>query len=101
MMTRRTITVLDPTVRSVPPVAPPVERLESLRGKILGLRVDRAWRSFAHFADRIAGLARHRLGVADVIRFDPGVRIGTTEEERRKVAGFVRDVDAAIVGLGT
>jgi len=27
--------------------------------------------------------------------------IPTGEEERRKVAGFVRDVDAAIVGLGT
>ena len=37
----------------------------------------------------------------DVVVFDPDIRIGTTEEERRKVAGFVRDVDAAIVGLGT
>ena len=37
----------------------------------------------------------------DVIVFDPDARVGTTDEERRKVAGFVRDVDLAIVGLGT
>jgi hypothetical protein len=40
-------------------------------------------------------------GVSRIVRFDPGVRVGTSEEERRKVAGFVRDIDAAIVGLGT
>jgi hypothetical protein len=33
--------------------------------------------------------------------FDPGIRVGTTDEERQKIAGFVRAVDAAIVGLGT
>ena len=37
----------------------------------------------------------------DVVIFDPDIRIGTTDEERRKVAGFVRDIDMAIVGLGT
>jgi len=39
--------------------------------------------------------------VRDVVVFDPDTRIGTTDEERRKVAGFVRAVDAAIVALGT
>jgi len=95
------IRVLDPTVRPAAEGALVVARLETLRGKILGIRVDRAWRSFGHFANRIAVQARDRLGVAKIVTFDPGIRIGTTEEERRKVAGFVRDVDAAIVGLGT
>jgi hypothetical protein len=49
----------------------------------------------------VAALARERLGVRDVVFFDPDIRIGTTEEERRKVQGFARDVDMAIVGLGT
>ena len=101
MTTTATITVLDPTVRPPSEGSPEVERLVTLRGKVLGIRIDRAWRSFTHFANRMAVLARDRLGVADVVTFDPGIRIGTTEEERRKVAGFVRDVDAAIVGLGT
>jgi hypothetical protein len=73
----------------------------SLRGKVLGIRADHTWISFTRFAQRAEALARRRLDVRDVVFFDPGIRIGTTEEERRKVAGFVRDVDAAIVGLGT
>ena len=95
------IRVLDPTARPPQPGEPAVARLPTLRGKVLGVRVDHAGRSFTHFANRVAVLARQRLGVADVVTFDPGIRIGTTEEERRKMAGFVRAVDAAIVGLGT
>ena len=36
-------------------------RLPSLRGKVLGLRVDDTWQSFTRFADRFAELARERL----------------------------------------
>jgi len=79
----------------------PTRRLPSLAGRVLGIRRDRVWQSFTHFSDVVATLARDRWQVRDVLFFDPGVRIGTTEEERRKVAGFVRAVDAAIVGLGT
>jgi hypothetical protein len=95
------IEVLDPT--SPPPHggARPTRRLASLAGKVLGFRRDRVWRSFTHFTDAMAEIARDQWKVRDVVFFDPGVRIGTTEEERRKVAGFVRAVDAAIVGLGT
>jgi hypothetical protein len=100
-MTLRTIVVLDPTVpgpQHLSPLAPP---LADLRGKMLGIRVDRAWQSFGKFADVVRREAVRRWGVRDVLIRDLGVRIGTTDEERRKVAGFVRDVDAAIVGLGT
>jgi hypothetical protein len=67
----------------------------------LGIRKDRTWRSFTIFSEVIREEAPRRWGVRDVAIFDPGVRIGTTDEERQKVAGFVRAVDAAIVGLGT
>ena len=65
------------------------------------MRVDDTWQSFTRFANRFAQLAREQLAVREIVLFDPDIRIGTTDEERRKVAGFVRDIDAAIVGLGT
>ena len=95
------IDVLDPTAPAPRGAALPTQRVASLAGKVLGIRRDRVWRSFTHFTEAIANVARTRWKVRDVIFFDPGVRIGTTEEERQKVAGFVRAVDAAIVGLGT
>jgi hypothetical protein len=100
-MSAGTVDVLDPTAPAVHGGAQPTARLSTLNGKVLGIRRDRVWRSFTHFSDAITEVARARWNVCDVIFFDPGVRIGTTEEERQKVAGFVRAVDAAIVGLGT
>jgi hypothetical protein len=100
-MGSRMIAVLDPTAPAPQAAARPTRRLFSLAGKVLGIRRDRVWQSFTHFSDHIAALARTRWHVRDVVFFDPGVRIGTTDEERQKVAGFVRAVDAAIVGLGT
>jgi hypothetical protein len=96
-----TLEILDPTASGPSERLALPARLAALRGKVLGLRVDDTWQSFTVFANRFAQLARERLQVRDVVFFDPDVRIGTTEEERRKVAGFVREVDAAIVGLGT
>lgn len=93
--------ILDPTVPAPDAAEQPTPRLPSLAGKVLGIRRDRVWRSFTRFTERIAEVARDQWKVRDVVFFDPGVRIGTTDEERRKVAGFVRAVDAAIVGLGT
>jgi hypothetical protein len=100
-MTSGTIEILDPTASG------PLERLTlpvllpTLAGKVLGLRVDDTWQSYTRVADCFARLAREHLRVRDIVVFDPDIRIGTSEEERRKVAGFVRDIDAAIVGLGT
>ena len=100
-MTVETLTILDPTACGPRELLPLPARLPGLAGKVLGLRIDDTWQSFTTFANRFARLARERVGVRDVVLFDPDVRIGTTDEERRKVAGFVRDIDAAIVGLGT
>jgi len=97
----RTIRILDPTAsgpRVFKPLAAPPS---SLAGLVLGLRVDDTWQSFTHFADYVKEEAVRRWCVRDVVVLDPGIRYGTTEEERRKVEGFVRDIDMAIVGLGT
>lgn len=100
-MASSAIVVLDPVALGPADRLVLPARLTSARGRVLGLRTDRAWPSFLRVARCFAALARERLGVRDVVFFDPDVRIGTTEEERRKVQGFARGVDLAIVGLGT
>jgi hypothetical protein len=100
-MSAATVRVLDPSVLGPADRIALPARLPAAEGRVLGLRIDRAWPSFLRVAQRFAALARERLGVRDVVFFDPDVRIGTTEEERRKVQGFARAVDMAIVGLGT
>jgi hypothetical protein len=80
------------------PLAPCVP---TLAGKVLGIRIDRAWRSWWQAAAEIALLARRELGVRDVVVFDPESRIGRPEDESAKVLAFARTVDAAVVGLGT
>ena len=96
-----TIQILSPVALGPSETKPLAPRLASLRGKVLGIRVDRAWQSFHRFADEIARLARAELDVREVVVFDPEARIGTPEVESGKVAEFARRVDAAVVGLGT
>ena len=100
-MAKPSIEVLSPVALGPSETKPLAAGLPSLRGKILGIRIDRAWQSFHRFADEVARLARTELGVADVVIFDPETRIGTPEAESGKVLAFARTVDAAVVGLGT
>ena len=95
------IQILSPVALGPSEVKPLARRVPSLRGKVLGIRVDRAWQSFLHFADELRGLARERLGVRDVIVFDHDTRFGTPEAESAKVVDFAHRVEAAVVGLGT
>jgi hypothetical protein len=96
-----TIVVLDPTAPGTAQLASLAAPLPALAGRVLGIRTDDTWRSFTEFAAVLRDEAPRRWGVREVLCFDPGVRVGTTDEERQKVAGFVRAVDASIVGLGT
>jgi hypothetical protein len=96
-----TIRVLDPTAAGPSQQMPPAAGVASLEGRVLGLRVDDTWQSFTHFAEVVREEALRRWRVREVIVFDPGTRHGTTEEEQRRVEGFVRDIDMAVVGLGT
>jgi hypothetical protein len=97
----RTIGVLSPTAFGALEARGPVPGLLTLDGRRLGIRVDRAWRSFQWFAEEVADRARARFRVADVVFFDPDIRIGSPDTEREKLQRFAADVDAAIVGLGT
>ena len=72
-----------------------------LAGKRLGIRHDKAWRSFEVFSDELERLAYERLGVAEVVRFDPETRIGSPEAETARAREFASRIDAAVVGLGT
>src|SRR5262245_48950487 len=96
-----TMRILSPVSLGPAEARPLTAPLATLRGKVLGIRVDRAWQSFLVFADELGRLARERLGVREVVVFDPDTRIGTPEAESGKVAAFARRVDAAVVGLGT
>lgn len=95
------IRVLDPTASGPEKLEPPAPGVGELAGRVLGLRIDSTWRSFTRFAEAVREEALARWQVRDVVVFDPGRRHGPTEEERRKVEGFVRDIDMAVVGLGT
>ena len=97
----QTIDILSPVALGPAQATPLAPRLATLRDRVLGIRVDRAWQSFLRFADELRDLARARLGVRDVVVFDPESRIGTPEAESARVVEFARRVDAAVVGLGT
>jgi len=94
-------TILSPVALGPSEAKPLSPGLASLAGKRLGIRIDRAWRSWRQAADEIAHLARTELGVGEVVIFDPEARIGRPEQESEKVVAFARGIDAAIVGLGT
>lgn len=100
-MLKAVIEVLDPTAKSPQDLHPITAPLDTLANGVLGIRVDRTWRSFTPFAEVVRDAATTHWGVRNVILFDPGSRMGTSDEERQRIAGFVRAVDAAIVGLGT
>ncbi len=80
------------------PLARPVS---SFSGARLGIRRDDTWHSFEIFAEEVDRLSRQHLRVSDVVHFDPEARIGTPEQESSRVEAFAKEVDAAIVGLGT
>jgi hypothetical protein len=96
-----TLQILSPVALGPSDARPLVPPLASLADKRLGIRVDRAWQSFHWVADEVATYARTHLGVADVVLFDPDIRIGAPETETDKIRVFASDVDAALVGLGT
>jgi hypothetical protein len=97
----RTIDILSPVSLGALEARPVTAAPESLAGKRLGLRVDRAWRSFQWFAEEIATHATERCGVGSVVFFDPETRIGSPDTERDKIRRFAEGVDVAVVGLGT
>jgi len=93
------VTILDPT--APPPDAAETEEpaVETIAGQKVGIRLDRAWKSFEWVADEW-GRAFRALG-AEVTAWVAGNRIGEEgETARAELEAFAAGVDVAIVGLG-
>jgi hypothetical protein len=96
-MTR--VRMLDPTAPPPEVDAEPGPSLPTLAGKRIGIRFDRAWRSWLWVIDEWT--PRLRGAGATVVAFEAGNRIGEGGEETfANLAVFAADVDAALVGLG-
>ena len=92
------IRILDPTAPA--PDATPVDEppAGSVAGKTVGIRLDRAWRSFEWVADEWRSVFE-ALG-ASVRLWVAGGRVGEEgERTRTELAAFASGVDVAIVGL--
>src|SRR2546430_10877050 len=90
----RTIDILSPVALGPAQAKALAPRLPTLRGKVLGIRVDRAWRSFHVYADELGRLARERLRDADGVVFHPETRIGTPQAESGKEVKVARHSDS-------
>ena len=100
-MDEKRLRILSPVAAGPGDQRPLAARPGSLAGRRVGIRRDRTWTSFEVFTDELARLFRDRLEVGEVVFFDPGTRIGTPEDESARVVDFAREVEAAVVGLGT
>jgi hypothetical protein len=91
--------ILDPTAAPPAVDADPGPDIGSLTGKTVGLRFDRAWRSWIWAMDEWE--PRLRAAGAHVVRWEAGNRIGVDGADTFSGLGvFAADVDAALVGLG-
>ena len=92
------IRILDPTA-AAPDAASVDEPLAgSVAGKTVGIRLDRAWRSFEWVADEWRAVFE-ALG-ASVKLWVAGGRVGEEgEQTRAELAAFGSAVDVAVVGL--
>jgi len=96
-----TIWVRRPTAPPAGEVSAPTYRVDRpLAGLTIGIRTDRAWRSWQH----IAGVWEQFLqrDGATTIAVETGAQIGDpASSDRKHVDELAAGVDAAIVGLGT
>ena len=93
------ITILDPT--AAPPVLDPDPGPDvgPLHGRRIGIRFDRAWRSWLWVIDEWA--PRFEAAGATVLRWDAGHRVGQEAEATfAELEEFADRVDLALVGLG-
>ena len=93
------VTVLDPTAPAPADELGPGPDAGPLAGRRVGIRYDRAWRSFQWVLDEWA----EALGAsgAEVEVWCAGNRIGEEgERTREELAAFADRVDVAVVGLG-
>ena len=95
----RRIAVLDPTAPPPEDDHGPGPDVDTLQGKLVGIRFDRAWRSFDWVIDEWARSLE--ADGADVRLWRAGNRIGDEgEATRAELEAFATAVDLAVVGLG-
>jgi hypothetical protein len=93
------ILVLDPTAPPPVDARGPGPNVDSLTGRLVGIRYDRAWRSFEWVVDEWT--AAFRADGAEVRLWCAGNRIGDEgEATRTQLDAFADEVDLAVVGLG-
>ena len=93
------ILVLDPTAAPPEVDADPGPDAGSLAGRTVGIRFDRAWKSFEWVIEEWT--PRLRGAGAEVRTWCAGNRIGEEgERTRAELESFATDVDIAVVGLG-
>jgi hypothetical protein len=93
------ITILDPTAAAPAGAESAEPTVSSLAGMTVGIRLDRAWRSFEWVADEWS--AALRAAGAEVVRWVAGNRVGDEgERTRAELDDFASRVDVAVVGLG-
>src|SRR5438094_306601 len=75
-------------------------RPADLRGKVVGIRVDRTWMSFDLLTKRLEEKLRNEYGVVDVPRYYHRGQVGRSADEGHKERDeFAKKVDVVIVGL--
>ena len=96
-----TIRVRRPTAPPAGDVSAPTYRLDRpLAGLTIGLRTDRAWRSWQSISSIWDGYLR-RDG-AQTLSVETGAQVGRpASSDRKQISELAGQVDAAIVGLGT
>ena len=93
------LTVLDPTAPPPAVDADPGPDAGPLAGKRVGIRFDRAWRSWLWTIDEWA--PRLEAAGATVDRWEAGNRVGDEGERTfAELADFADRIDVALVGLG-
>jgi hypothetical protein len=95
-----TVTILDPRVRPADDAGSPTyDVATSLHGVIVGLRLDRSWRSYMTVVEEWERMLR--ADGADVRVLWTGERVGDEgETTRADLEEWSKLVDAGVVGLG-
>ena len=95
-----TVTILDPRVRPADDAGSPTyDVATSLHGVIVGLRLDRSWRSYMTVVEEWERLLR--ADGADVRVLWTGERVGDAgEQTRADLEEWSKLIDCGVVGLG-
>lgn len=110
-MTGQMVAILSPAAAPMKTTQKLPDRVNTLRGKSVGVYDNFLWANFGRFADRLEELLKKEMGVSKVVRLrgvDPtsskapgkGMTPGKIHVSDAALNAFAEQVDTAIVGLG-